>query len=82
LPSSPRATGLVYRKSGNVVPTSTVHKTLRKRTYSGDYDYNGMTYHGTYAPIISSELWQRVQDLLDGRHRMRPKKRRHDADSE
>ena len=63
-----RADGLVYRKSGNSVPTSTVHKILRKRTYCGDYDYNGLTYRGKYTPIISPELWQQVQDVLDGRH--------------
>src|SRR6516164_3359258 len=30
-----RADGLVYRKSKGTVPTSTVHKILRKRAYSG-----------------------------------------------
>jgi site-specific DNA recombinase len=73
-----RADGLVYRKSGNPVPTSTVHKILRKRTYSGEYDYHGVTYSGSYEPIISPELWQQVQDVLDGRHLQRPKKRSHD----
>jgi DNA invertase Pin-like site-specific DNA recombinase len=73
-----RADGLVYRKSGNPVPTSTVHKILRKRAYCGEYDYNGLTYVGTYEAIVSKELWQEVQDVLDGRHRRRPKKRTHD----
>jgi site-specific DNA recombinase len=73
-----RADGLVYRKSGNPVPTSTVHKILRKRTYCGEYDYDGITYHGNYQTIISPELWQQVQDVLDGRHLKRPKKRTHD----
>ena len=62
-----RADGLVYRKSGNPVPTSTVHKILRKRIYSGDYDFNGTTYHGSYEPIVSTELWEQVQAVLDGR---------------
>jgi site-specific DNA recombinase len=73
-----RADGLVYRKSGHPVPTSTVHKILRKRTYCGEYDYDGATYHGTYEPIISVELWQQVQDVLDGRHQKRPKKKAHE----
>jgi DNA invertase Pin-like site-specific DNA recombinase len=73
-----RADGLVYRKSKGTVPTSTVHKILRKRAYSGDFDYNGVLYHGTYEPLITRELWQQVQDVLDGRHAKRPKKRTHD----
>jgi DNA invertase Pin-like site-specific DNA recombinase len=73
-----RADGLVYRKSGTLVPTSTVHKILRKRAYCGEYDYNGVTYAGKYEGIISKELWQEAQDVLDSRHLKRPKKRTHD----
>jgi site-specific DNA recombinase len=73
-----RADGLAYRMSGNPIPTSTVHRILRKRVYCGDYDYNGVTYAGKYEAIISKELWQQVQDVLDGRHAKRPKKRTHD----
>ena len=62
-----RADGLAYRKSGNMVPTSTVHKILRNRIYSGDFDFDGITYHGTYEPIVSRELWEQVQAILDGR---------------
>jgi hypothetical protein len=60
------------------VPTSTVHKILRKRAYTGDYDYSGVTYHGTYEPIISAELWEQTQAVLESRHSKRPKKRTHD----
>jgi site-specific DNA recombinase len=35
-------------------------------------------YHGTYEPLITPELWQQVQDVLDGRHAKRPKKRTHE----
>lgn len=73
-----RADGLVYRKSGNPVPISTIHKILRKRAYTGDYDYNGVTYHGSYEPIVSRELWDEVQAVLDRRHLKRPKKRTHE----
>ena len=59
------------------MPTSTVHKILRNRAYCGEYDYNGVTYQGKYEGIITKELWQEVQDVLDGRHRKRPKKRTH-----
>ena len=56
-----RADGFTYRKSGDAVPKSTIHKILRNRIYSGDFEFDGMTYHGTYEPIVSRELWERVQ---------------------
>jgi DNA invertase Pin-like site-specific DNA recombinase len=61
------ADGLVYRKSGARVPKSTVHKILRNRIYSGDFDFDGTTYKGNYEPIVSRELWERVQSVLTGR---------------
>jgi DNA invertase Pin-like site-specific DNA recombinase len=70
-----RAAGMVFRKSGSPVPKGTVAKILRNRIYTGDFDFDGKTYRGRYEPIISRELWQRVQQALDGRHR---RKRRHD----
>jgi DNA invertase Pin-like site-specific DNA recombinase len=62
-----RADGLVYRKSGGTVPTSTIHKILRNRIYSGDFDFDGTTYQGTHEPVVSRELWEQVQAILDGR---------------
>ena len=61
--------------------TSTAHKILRKPAYCGEYDDNGVTYPGKYEGIVSKELWQEVQDVLDGRHLKRPKKRTHDFPS-
>jgi site-specific DNA recombinase len=62
-----RADGFTYRKSGDPVPISTIHKILRNRIYSGDFDFDGVTYHGTYEPIVSRQLWVQVQMVLDGR---------------
>jgi hypothetical protein len=62
-----RADGLAYRKSGDAVPTSTVHKIFRNRIYSGDFDFDGTMYHGSYEPVVSRELWEQVQAILDGR---------------
>jgi DNA invertase Pin-like site-specific DNA recombinase len=70
--------GLAYRKSGAAVPKSTVHKILRNRIYSGDFDFDGTTYTGNYEPIVSRELWQRVQDVLDGRFARKTRRVRHD----
>jgi DNA invertase Pin-like site-specific DNA recombinase len=62
-----RELGLVYRKSGGAVPTSTVHKILRNRIYMGDFEFDGKVYRGTHRPLVSRELWDRVQGILDGR---------------
>ncbi len=62
-----REDGLCYRKSGNPIPTSTVHKILHNRIYSGDFDFNGTTYTGCYQPLVSRELFEETQATLDGR---------------
>jgi site-specific DNA recombinase len=68
-----RQWGLTFRKSGLTTGMATVHAIMRKRIYSGDFDWNGKTYRGIHEPIVSRELWRRVQDILDGRNRQKPK---------
>ncbi len=43
-----------------------------------EFTYKGKLYAGAYEPIISVELWEQVQAVLDGSHLKRPKKRTHD----
>ena len=73
-----RAAGLVHRKSGAPVPVSTVHAILRNRLYAGAFEWNGRPYRGTHQPLVSPELWERVQDVLDGRSAKKAKRGRHD----
>ena len=54
---------------------STLHQILRKRIYSGDFDWDGITYHGTQTPLVTVERWQRVKEILDGK--THPRKRKH-----
>ena len=72
-----RDSGLTFRKSGTLIPTSTVHRILRQRIYTGDFEWHGKVHRGTYKGLISRQLWERVQDVLDGRNAKRPKRRRH-----
>lgn len=65
--------GLVSRH-GNRVSKSNIHYILRKRIYTGDFDWNGKTYRGSHKPLISRELFERVQAKLDGRFEGREKK--------
>jgi site-specific DNA recombinase len=72
-----RAAGLVYRKSGAPVPVSTVHTTLRNRLYTGEFEWNGHVYLGKHQPLVTRELWQRVQGVLDGRHAKKSRRVKH-----
>jgi site-specific DNA recombinase len=73
-----RAEGMVFRKSKDVVPRATVHKILRNRIYTGSFDWDGKTYSGVHAPLVTTELWQRVQGVLGFRHAKRHRKFKHD----
>ena len=73
-----RANGLVFRKSGSRIPTSTIHKILRTRIYMGEFVWNGRDYMGSHEPIVSRELWDRVQAVLDGRKAKRHRRAKHD----
>ncbi len=72
-----RQAGITFRKSGGPLPTPTIHKILRHRIYTGEFSWKGRIYPGKYEPIISKDLFERVQDVLDGRGSRRPKRHRH-----
>src|SRR5437667_911777 len=60
-----RSAGLVFRKSRNPVPQATVHTILRSRIYTGDFDWDGRTYQGSHEPLVTRDLWNQVQDVMD-----------------
>ena len=62
-----RGDGMKFRKSGKPLPKSAIHKMLLTRVYSGNFDFDGKTYEGKYERIVTPELWDQVQDVLDGR---------------
>lgn len=62
-----RAEGLAFRKSGQPVTNSTIHKILRNRIYTGEFDWKGKRYLGSHEPLVTTELWARVQGVLDAR---------------
>jgi DNA invertase Pin-like site-specific DNA recombinase len=72
-----RAAGLVHRKSGAPVPVSTVHAILRNRLFAGVFEWNGRLYPGTHEPLVSPELWERVQGVLDGRQANKHRRAKH-----
>ena len=36
-----------------------------------EFDWLGKRYRGSHEPLVSVELWERVQEVLDGRHTAR-----------
>jgi hypothetical protein len=65
-----RAEGMTFPKSDKLISTSSVHKILRSGIYTGQFDWLGKRYQGTHEPLVSIQLWERVQAVLDGRHRI------------
>lgn len=57
---------------------SNVHRLLQKRVYTGDFDWNGRTYRGSHEPLISTALFERVQEILDGRYSTKEKVTKHE----
>ena len=73
-----RADGFVYPRSGNPIPASTLHTILRNRLYTGWFEWNGKLYQGKHEPLVSVELWERVQGVLDGRNASKHRRMTHE----
>lgn len=52
--------------TGKPIAKSTVHKVLRDCFYCGEFKWNRKHYkHGNHEPLVSKELFQRVQDRIE-----------------
>jgi site-specific DNA recombinase len=69
-----REAGLIHPRTGRDVTVSTIHMMLRNRIYTGEYEWRGRRYKGKHQPIITHELFDRVQGVLDGRQAKKTKK--------
>ncbi|MDX2267527.1 MAG: recombinase family protein [Bryobacter sp.] len=76
LTAQAKAQGLRLR--GKNLSSSVAHQILRRRMYSGSFDWNGEVYAGNYEPIVSADLWNRVQDVLNGRRISKSRKVKRD----
>jgi hypothetical protein len=63
---------------GRRLHRSTLHLILRKRIYTGDFDWDGVTHHGKHEALVSQEMWEEVQALLDRRAETKQRRIRHD----
>ncbi len=63
-----KANGLPFKRSHAEVPISSVHRMLCNLLYTGEYSWDGTLYQGTHKALVSRELWERVQDKMEGRN--------------
>ena len=62
---------------GNKLARSSVYVLLRRTAYYGVYKHVGEMYEGSYEPLITKELFDRVQNVLEGRKKLCKKVWRH-----
>ena len=60
------------------MPTSTVQSILRNRLYTGCFEWNGKLFQGKHEPLVSIEMWERVQGVMDGRNASKHRRLTHD----
>lgn len=65
-------------KRGKPVRLANVHWILHNLVYTGSFVWDGRIYKGTYQPLISRELWDRVQGVSDQRDSAKTKRGKHD----
>ncbi|MHB8792903.1 MAG: recombinase family protein [Thermoleophilia bacterium] len=70
--------GLATEKAGNRLTRSNIHKILSNPIYYGDFEYDGVHYAGVHEPIISKELWDKVQAIRSDRNRKGKRKQKYD----
>jgi DNA invertase Pin-like site-specific DNA recombinase len=71
------AAGLTNRSSGRPLARSKLHQLLQNPIYCGDFQWLGQSYQGQHKPLISRELYQRVQDVFTAANHPRHTKQGH-----
>ena len=69
--------GLRSRAKGSRVPKSSVHRFLTNPLYYGSFWWDGEFFEGRYRAIVSKELWDRAQVVLDSRSARGRRRRKH-----
>lgn len=69
-----REHGLSFRGSGTPISRSTVSVILHNPIYTGWFKWKGKIYRGTHEPIVSIELFERVQDVFKSRYAAKPRR--------
>ena len=67
-----RDLGLTYRGSGGLISKSTLGDILKNSIYTGWFMWKGRIHHGSHEPIVSVEMFERVQNVFKGRNATKP----------
>ena len=72
-------TGILFNEGlrsskGTKISKNQVHRFINNRFYSGFMERDGKIYQGNHQPIISLSLYEKAQDVLNGRLHPHPKK--------
>jgi len=66
------------RRNGKPVNRATIHTILRNHFYTGTFTWKGVTYQGKHDPLITQDVFDSVQRVLNHRHEGRARKIKHD----
>ena len=73
-----KAKGDGWTIGGRGLHSSTLHLILRRRIYTGDFDWGGVIYEGKHEALVSRETWEGVQALFDRRAETKQHRIKHD----
>lgn len=59
-----REAGLLNPRTKRTIPRATIYNVLQNLIYTGDFEWNGVTYKGTHTPLITRALFDKVQQML------------------
>ncbi len=68
--------GLAKKLNGGILGSSDIGHMLRNPFYYGDFRWTGKLYpsKGDYEPLLSRDLWNKVQEVLDNQNKPRTRK--------
>ena len=67
--------GLKFGRSRNLA--ATVHNLFKNPIYYGDFLFTGKMHRGIHTPLVTKELWDRVQEVRKTRGATKPKRKKH-----
>jgi len=69
--------GLVSRRSKNILSLSRIQRMLKNPFYYGLFEFKNEIYEGNHEPIISQQLFEKVQRIMADRGKPRKEKPNH-----
>ena len=72
-----REAGLKAPRSGKPLGKAGIHRLLCNRIYYGEFAWKGEIYKGIHEPIVTRELWDKVQEALKTRGIKKPRRVKH-----